>query len=330
MAITMSFTTDQEGNGSGGWMQRLQKLDRATTSFSLHRVDTMAPTEKSQPETTGTKVRGNKTPEPESASDTLAIPNKTSGLSAFGEKPPTKAEKAPVPTVAYQDGDQVIIEDQYGEVMENLKLTTKPVRAPDIGSIHSMESLERHLTQYSTGSGEYTTDEDTHGLQEKLSRSLSRRSYYKKDDPNKRKVYAHRVDDLIVIENEDGDIIRRYKVNKHAPAPRARSGSIMGMVKSMVGIKPPPEISVTDLEHGTQHKIILPEEENTPMSSKTEQKLEDTIANILQENHTQPISEESADEESADEEETEVEKKRRLQALGYLPSSRRDREDEEE
>ena len=61
------------------------------------------------------------------------------------------------------------------------------------------------------------------------------------------------------------------------------------------------------------------------MSSKTEQKLEDTIANILQENHTQPISEESADEE-----ETEVEKKRRLQALGYLPSSRRDREDEEE
>ena len=64
---------------------------------------------------------------------------------------------------------------------------------------------------------------------------------------------------------------------------------------------------------------------NTPMSSKTEQKLEDTIANILQENHTQPISEESADEE-----ETEVEKKRRLQALGYLPSSRRDREDEEE
>ena len=66
------------------------------------------------------------------------------------------------------------------------------------------------------------------------------------------------------------------------------------------------------------------------MSSKTEQKLEDTIANILQENHTQPISEESADEESADEEETEVEKKRRLQALGYLPSSRRDREDEEE
>ena len=87
-----------------------------------------------------------------------------------------------------------------------------------------------------------------------------------------------------MIENEDGDIIRRYKVNKHAPAPRARSGSIMGMVKSMVGIKPPPEISVTDLEHGTQHKIILPEE-NTPMSSKTEQKLEDTIANILKKTH---------------------------------------------
>ena len=76
----------------------------------------------------------------------------------------------------------------------------------------------------------------------------------------------------------------------------------MGM-KSMVGIKPPPEISVTDLEHGTQHKIILPEEENTPMSSKTEQKLEDTIANILRKPHPTHLRRECRREE------TEVEKK---------------------
>lgn len=54
-----------------------------------------------------------------------SIPNKTSGLSEFGEKLPTKEEKASVPKVAYQDGDNVIIEDQYGEVMEILKLTPK-------------------------------------------------------------------------------------------------------------------------------------------------------------------------------------------------------------
>lgn len=374
MAITMSFTTDQEGGG-GGWMQRLQKLDRTTSSFSLHRVDTMAPQEL-QPETSGIKVcpaggakrkkkhgrikslsrvatkddekrappeaqflqLGSRTSEHEtstkesSSDNNLAVPNKTSGLSEYGEKQPTKAEKAPVPTVAYQDGDQVIIEDQYGEVMETLKLTRKP--KPESSSIHSMESLERHLTQYSTGSSAGESD-DENGLSpihQKLSRTLSRRSYYKKDDPNKRKVYAHRVDDLIVIENEDGDIIRRYKVNKHAPATRPRSSSIMGMMKSMVGIRPvesaPPEISVTDLEHGTQHKILLPDEENTPAAA---QKLEDKIANMLQEDHhhhPDHISEESDDDD--DEEETEVEKKRRLQALGYLPSTRRDREDEEE
>ncbi|KAL6452071.1 NHA1 Na(+)/H(+) antiporter [Candida maltosa Xu316] len=544
MAITMSFTTtmgDQEG--SGGWMQRLQKLDRANTSFSLHRVDTMAPPDDKEkvqeefesppegPETSGIKVRpaggakrrkkksrrskqpglikktlsratsrdedekrarpeaqflqlGNRNantedeksmsefePErtttneikgssssseeggaaissttaeqgevapqvfvspPSPTSDKIQLsssppttPKKTSGLSEYGQKQPTKLEKAPVPTVAYQDGDQVIIEDQYGEIMETLKLTSKPDRqkleemtgeAPrpprrhsaDSGSIHSMESLERHLTQYSTvssGTVDSEVDEKDHHLglsplQKKLSRTLSRRSYYKKGDPNKHKVYAHRIDDLIVIENEDGDIMRRYKVNRHTGNPtttpqqqqqqadpnqptsgnktRSRSGTLMGMMKSIVGLKPSdktksasPETSVpistlnSDLEQGNSNPVLVADVGNQPLDSRTEQKLEDKLANMLtqksetgnkatvtrmssppasQQQQQHPIVEASdedlensdlsqdseVEDDDDDEEETEVEKRRRLQALGKLPTTRRHEDDEEE
>ncbi|KAK6873425.1 Na(+)/H(+) antiporter [Candida tropicalis] len=533
MAITMSFTTtmgQESGGGSGGWMQRLQKLDRTSTSFSLQRVDTVAPgdekekdSEKMQreetlpegPETSGIKVRpaggaarrkkkkkrsrqprllqktlsrvatrdedekrvrpeaqvlqlGGRGPtetfdddykssaesSPEMATtnelknsssssehDRVAnepaqpefvisppspsihepqveepeqIPKKTSGLSKFGQRMPTKAEKAPVPKVAYQDGDKVIIEDQYGEVMEILQLSHKddikklqgsrPSSPPavdtsarqsqDSDSIHSMESLERHLTEYSNASsgtekeGE-SSDADHLGLsplQQKISRTLSRRSFYKKDDPHKRKVYAHRVDNLIVIENEDGEVIRRYKVNKHAADPaqqaaqsksRARSGSLMGMVKSIVGMKSgnsnpssptatSPQTSATanfDLEKGNMNRVLLPhneEELHEHMGSKLEHKLEDKLTSILEHGQdtgskSQPTrkasppppahrnnafddeEEEEEEEDSelsedseADEEETEVEKRRRLQALGKLPTGRRNRDDEEE
>ncbi|RCK59494.1 Na(+)/H(+) antiporter [Candida viswanathii] len=530
MAITMSFTTtmgqESEG-GSGGWMQRLQKLDRANTSFSLQRVDTIAPGEDKEnekapqedvspegPETSGVKVRPaggasrrkkkkkrsrqpgllkktlsraattenderRQRPEAqvlqlggrsqadsmeedqkssvESSPDVTTtnelknsssssehekprVPGqpqfvispptpaveerhldflptntfkKTSGLSEYGKKPPTKEEKAPVPTVAYQDGDKVIIEDQYGEVMEILTLTRRdggkklpqftpglpqsPTRqSTDTASIHSLGSLERHLTQYSDAStgtegGHHTegelSDTDHLGLsplQQKLSRSLSRRSFYKKDDPHKRKVYAHRVDNLIVIENEDGEIIRRYKVNKHTPDPshppqtgtsgqsksRSRSSSLMGMVKSIVGKKSgdtpsptsaSPQTSASpnvDLEQGNLSRILLPHrevnEEDEHMDSRMEHKLEDKLANILEHKHesrskthaarkaSPPPARRGADhyddeeEEESDwsqdseaEEETEVEKRRRLQALGKLPTSH-NKDDEEE
>ncbi|KAI5965634.1 CNH1 [Candida pseudojiufengensis] len=524
MAITMSFTTtngDQTEGGGGGsnWMQRLQNLDRTNTSFSLHRVDTMTPTEKAEikrqqketlqniPETSGVKVRpaggakrrkkkirkrsqpglikktlsrvksnddeemeerhrptpqflqlgGRPQPpsqqqeptspttplkstsssEPEATTEVKtssssgetspqqekehieeaeeSSPNKkTSGKSKYGEYP--KAEKRSIPTIAYQDGDQIIIEDQHGEVMDNLTLNGGPKNKKEYNgeddSIHSMESLRRHLSQYSSGSGNKTDNSSINNEKQEhkkesllapLERKLSRKSYYKKDDPHRRKVYAHRVDNLIVIENEDGDIIRRYKVNRHASVPhqqqkeqqklRSRSSTFVDKIKSLVGIKPNtksnenypnqdqsspssqqpqeiPTVHVTDLEKGTHHNIIIPQDDKKlhPHHDKID-KIEDKIASILETKHRKgshhlikkaspppppgnnhALDEEDigeADEEpsyedeittddnneeldeSDEDEETEVEKRRRLQALGKLPNKNRDNNDEE-
>lgn len=498
MAITMSFTaTNGETSGGGSnWIQRLQKLDRANTSFSLHRVDTMAPDEKDEqegeqdqshlPETSGIKVRpaggakrrkkkkrhqkqgliqktlsrvtsgdeethqprhrphqevlqlgggpqhtptkSSSSSEPEvtaevknSSSSTegehLLDPNeKTSGKLQYGER--SKPE-VPVPTSAYQEGDKIIIEDQFGEIMDNLtlgkrgeavekrrKLQSSTAQPSDVDdaqhegddegedeSIHSMGSLERQLSQYSNGSTIKSDESESKGgqisggrmspLRRRLSRSASRRSYYKKGDPNKRKVYAHRIDNIITIENEDGEIIRRYKVNRHAsntpnPTPnRSRSSTLVGKMKSFVGMKPTtnssqastvnepssnaaavPKVHVTDLESGTHHNILIPETDRDPHPDSAKlDKIEDKIATILETKHEKghhsairkasppppntsvhdPIEEyddedstgdDMSDEEDEDEE-TEVEKQRRLQALGKLPNRNRDQNDEE-
>ncbi|CAK9441073.1 uncharacterized protein LODBEIA_P49420 [Lodderomyces beijingensis] len=275
-------------------------------------------------------------------------PEKVSGRSEYGQNSGATKDKISIPTTAYQDGDKLIVEDQHGEVMDDLKLEKEPPKKKhkrmhggedsedEQHSIHSMGSLQRHLSSYSRGSTEDESDSEASSekqnkkkkkpklpgvpLGRKISDSLSRkassrRSYYKKDDPAKRKVFAHRVDNLILIENADGEIIRRYKVNRQASnlpgssananananantktAGRSRSSTLLGMMKSMVGIKsdkspqppaedqPVPSVHVTDLEQGTHHSILVPQHDEHPISH-TFDKVEDKVAGILEKKH---------------------------------------------
>ncbi|EDK46107.1 hypothetical protein LELG_04287 [Lodderomyces elongisporus NRRL YB-4239] len=470
MAITMSYTrtTGNDSDNTANWIQRLQKLDRTSSSFSLQRVDTMAPEELQNlknkaeqmnvPETSGLKVRpaggakrrtkkkkkhnhglllrtlsrvrtgddqreerhrpvteslqlgglgtgagvgagakSNFSSEPDTSTNEVkassssstesdqqekragttnedseengdggdefitspGILEKQSGKSKYGLHPSRTKDRERIPTAAYQEGDNLIVEDQHGEILDNLKLNTLPVgqRKPvgkaesknDDDSIHSMESLQRRLSQYSIASDKSresmkqdemragATSGATSGPEKrkpsiaqsaashilpKIKRTESRRTYYKKDDPKRRKVYAHRIDNLILIENEDGDIIRRYKVNRHAsniPKPnRSRSSTLVGKMKSFVGMKDKeqqqqalasslagangelqqqhqqqqqqqPTVHVTDLEKGTHHTILVPQDDeknqHSPHLADGLDKVEDKIAGILESRH---------------------------------------------
>ena len=102
MAITMSFTTDQEGNGSGGWMQRLQNSTvppppspytvwiqwhqpKTATRNYRHKVRPTGGAKRKEepqrrqntPRSADLTTRGNKTPEPESASPQTPLPSQT-------------------------------------------------------------------------------------------------------------------------------------------------------------------------------------------------------------------------------------------------------------
>lgn len=448
MAITMSFTATNTQDGSHQWMNRLQMLDKVTTSFSLHRMDTHTPSVTSEQldekydfsqdpnnkiETSGIKVRpaggarrrklkkkkkasklkktlsrvastsedevknkpddqrirpqpevlqlgGRASSQPILQSESIYPSDddhpvekldlhKTRSTATISSKPiidkvNSKIENDnQIPTTAYQEGSNIVIEDQHGEIVETVKLDDKP--NPRLGSDneseHSMSSLERHLTQYSelSAASESLTFESrrksTSSANEdlkNLKKIVSKRAYRRKEDH--KRVYAHQIDDLIFIENEDGDIIRRYKVNRHTSRPR--SGSIVSKALKMVGInssksKENPGIKPSKSQ---AEQLTLPENPHTlTVSDSSSRSMDDAVVKKLNDalqSPTQKVvgvdsslsnskvgsnyydhidddalsesSDQSVSSELNQDYESTVERNRRLQALGKFPSKR--------
>lgn len=446
MAITMSFTvTNTQDQGGSSWMARLQKLDKASSSFSLQRIDTVAPSdpEKEQLpqsntiETSGIKVRpaggarrkrqkkksrlqqtltselgssptmerqrpqaeflqlgrtSSRAPPKEDSEDspgsTTAAGSEESKADQldqelideikqhYEEKEENKLEGR-VPANIYQEGHKVIVEDQDGEVIETASFrdfkkpqpvapaeeALLPRRSPLNVSIHSMDSLRRHMSQYSVVSNESGSvkSDDRESLTSKLSKTVSRgkKTIVKKGEKSKR-YYAHQVDNTIVIENEDGEIVRRYRVNKHTePAKRARSGSIMGKALSMVGLKHKEDADAEPAEGRSSQdaeNVVVPVlKERRGSAGKVSKKLTGMLNSTAAAKATTPPARPRSppmrspstvyedldliassgddhnnyeDVESAPEE-TEVEKRRRLAALGHIQDGR-DLSDEED
>jgi Na(+)/H(+) antiporter len=459
MAITMSFTTTNTQDQGPTWMQRLQKLDKTSTSFLLHRIDshpekeatdgddeTLAPVE-----TSGIKVRPaggarrkhkhRKRPSAgarikksllrleDAAADEGARPRpqaeflqlgrsttqqrnddaeETLGAGSLGGTPPQAAmlemqfatpgaapeppagEEVQVPAMAYQEGNRVVIEDEDGEIVETFSLAEKRRRErenagfsldqPDWAgssggngsdgrggdgggepSIHSEGSFRRQLLRYSTALNELSPTQSVQSSV--LLRVKSVKKAFKEKALLHHKVYAHQVDNMIVIENEEGDIIRRYRVNRHMsqsrPSARLRSGSLVGRALSRFGKRKEeeaaPPVSGTPQEGALLVKEHDLRDPQSPLRNPlVENRLELKIADILRSKHaSMPTKrpsdvpeeeaglglgaselglEDSQDLEASDEdilEETEVEKKRRLAALGLRSGQRRDDDEEE-
>lgn len=419
MAITMSFTTTNTQDQGPSWISRLQKLDRTSTSFSLQRIDTKAPSSESEPPvgTSGIKVRpaggarrkrqkkkhrlhrndddeklgfsptterqrpqteflqlgkttSNAPSKPVEADDSGATSsgtyseklevNKTEVPGDTSEK--VKARVASdlgkelnelraengdrIPTVVFQEGNEYIIEDQDGEIIETIPMRElaekEAAREEDENlSIHSMGTLRRELSQYSAMSDKLTPSAGD-SLGRKLSRTLSgtKKGWVKKG--TQRHFFAHQIDDLLVVENADGEIVRRYRVNKRPKTdrtPRQRSNSIMGKALSLVGKKkkapenngeqsmeeaaaanqiPEREASVESGDHEVPDITEKHVEPVRPKLPPAVRRRLSTAANVTSNKKT-----------GSGEEETEVEKKRRLAALGEI-SNDRDANDEEE
>lgn len=282
---------------------------------------------------------------------------------------------------AYKEGNKVVVEDDLGEIIREIALDNNE-NSPskdsnnELLSIHSMKSLERHMSMYSSASDDSAakastdtpqeqSDPNTHHLPGLSKMTTARKAFYKKNDPTHQKVFAHQIDNVLIIENEDGDIIRRYRVNLHPKQKeaRSRSGTVMSKALSLVGLKKK-DSGAPDLEK--QEPVLTPEfDSGNPnlQSSKVNKQLENHITKALvdedssktsamivlpkiqePEDHEDVVPEEvSEDSEFDDEneeeeevdgvddedlEETEVEKARRLAALGHVAATRH--EDDEE
>lgn len=269
--------------------------------------------------------------------------------------------KEHIPTTAYEEGSKVIIEDQDGEIIETIdmksprpELPMLPVLLEDNLSIHSMGSLRRHMSQYSVVSPEQElerSDSDVESLGRRLSKTISgKKAFVKKGDKGRKKYFAHQIDDLIVIENADGEIIRRYRVNRHTDAKknRSRSGTLMNRALSYVGLKnksvesPPATPTVEEASMraslSTNREVIGSQKKaSVEGEAVSDDSVPNNITSILNANslrRASPVYEEDLNvlydetDESEEDEETEVEKRRRLAALGKIANKRGDSDEE--
>lgn len=412
MAITMSFTVTNTQEQGPTWISRLQKLDKVSTSFSLHRIDTAVPENDENPvprtntvETSGVKVRPaggarrkkqkkrhshkrtasrheevepnveRQRPQAEFLQLGKSYSNQplnaendespeTTAVS-FSEKLKTESdvkELSPdmleqvkqevaviqeengdierVPTTIYQEGLRVIVEDQDGEIIDTGSIDVSDddhlrqshEHTNDDMSIHSMGSLRKHMSNYSILSDRLNVENsETESIAKKLTRTIStkRKALVEKGKSHGKKYYAHQVDNLIVIENSDGEIVRRYKLNKHDTSRnRTRSSTLVGKALSLVGLKNKGASNAKEKGESLATPTSPPVNKNTerlavPGRCEPSQGSLDDILDLL--------VEASGSEYETDEElpkETEVERRRRLAALGKISDGRNDSDEE--
>lgn len=286
--------------------------------------------------------------------------------------------------IAYTEGDQIIIENKHGEILDQAKLNTTP--DDDIeGSLKHYEggSPIQGVTSHDSGSSLRALKHIVSPasltsvpsiVENVIKKTTSRRSSIgglsigSSDNEGKHKYHAYKIDNLLIIENEDGDVVRRYRINPHSDENNDNNDTNAGVVSkalSAVGLRsraassatrPPQRDNSTKQQQSNLKPKVSPKQSArdriltpapTQLYSTDHNKIDEESESEYTDGDSDSLDydDENSDHESDDdydydssdasddESETEFERERRLNALGLSHSStsnRRDEEDEEE
>lgn len=266
--LTITLTNTNAGEQT--WLSRIQRSNSARPSISSRKEleGTMLTDDEFRPVTSNKPVkpiggmkrrkhkknRSNKSSEPE-----LRVPEMiqidlnanrrerdnhlepvttptAEGTHANANPNATEVDISPKSNIqAYQEGSKLVIEDSDGEVLDTLE-TDIPSSNPN--TLHRLTSIDSKQSKSSKHSKHSIHDTEHHyrGPRSTLE-PLS----------GGRKVVAYRLDDDVIIENLEGEVIKRYRIEPNTnevssvPRPLARSQSILtaglNRTLSLVGLK---------------------------------------------------------------------------------------------
>ncbi|KAK9316694.1 Sodium/hydrogen exchanger family-domain-containing protein [Lipomyces starkeyi] len=329
MAITMSYTT---GNGNGpSWLQRLPRMESGQ-SLSFRKIETIGDNTNfnrlfhRQPTSADGEPR-----RPAKAAGRMSRPRKRKGKKdAVDEQeqmpadydeagvriPPNVARRAgeatleeqinPTGHTVYQEGHHLIVEDAQGEVLTTINSETGERTA----WIEPLKPLDEDSDAGSVRS------------QRRRRASSEARRVHAEDEHSGTKAIAYQLDDEIIVENEEGEVIRRYRINRHRPAG-GESG--LDRALSWVGLRRGPSAVGTHGAHGAQggdlemQRVESSGEGTSGSSSGSGLEKNELPKNFLQRMATEdevvvPRSRKGRS-HAEEEEETPAERKRRLAAL---------------
>ncbi|AAS54319.2 AGL172Wp [Eremothecium gossypii ATCC 10895] len=243
------------------------------------------------------------------------------------------------PTVAYLEGNSVILENKHGEIVGHSK-RSKP--AKDIEEGTQNDELSRR------------SSEVMNTLKKVISPAFLKKPII--DVDRGIKYHAYKVNDILIIENEDGEVLRRYRINTHKengrprtkPRPRTktRSSSVVTKALSVVGLgrsknsSPSSEDEAEPSDDLNQRPIqarrLTPVPSAYPpvvtgdVTGYTD--IEDEDEDEDESYRSTDLSDQAHSDSDApafEDEETEVERARRLTALGAFSAPRCDDDEEE-
>ncbi|KAK9478800.1 Sodium/hydrogen exchanger family-domain-containing protein [Lipomyces japonicus] len=318
MAITMSYTT---GNGNGpSWLQRLPRMETGQ-SLSFRKVETQGESTglgrlfgKSKQNAAQTEIRpppqaaGRMTRRrprrnrPEDATIQLGdaadyeagttLPDEL--VNNFNEEA-LQSQINPAEHNFYQEGSNLIIEDSEGEVLTTINSLTG----------------ESQPWKESNGNAE----PQIYGDQSRRQRIETSTEH------DGTRAIAYQLDDEIIVENEEGEVIRRYRINRHRRPSNSDQNNIYDRALSWVGLRrgsaaipatPGSSTLSTQQPDLEMHRIDT-------VSSSTASAIEkgDLPKNFLQRRtSTEVVNPDTRHDWPENDEETPAERKRRLAALG--------------
>lgn len=249
--------------------------------------------------------------------------------------------------IAYAERNKLIVENKDGEIIDQAEFHRPP--KDDEESIGSKVS-------------KMMSHKSTHSLQS-IKNVISPTSFVNMhslvDADRNKKYYAYKMDNMLIIEDEDGEVLRRYKINTHRDkkATRPRSQSVVSKALSAVGLKMKQPSSTYSNENNQSQteelkkmvRNLTPaprrsnrsDEDLREEDEETDEDEDEESYNSRDDTDVTDDSELSDDlgsydsdqemvaRDSDQEPETAIERERRLNALGHV-SAPRNEDDEEE
>lgn len=251
------------------------------------------------------------------------------------------------PHIAYAEGNKLIFENRHGEIVDEAKLGSP---SDEEAQSSYAEPIERTKSNQSSAPSLRSV-----GSLRRIITPPSIKKVHKIMDHSHSKYTAYKIDDMLIIEDKEGEVIRRYKINTHdkdknenARTRADRSSSVVSRALSVVGLRNGSKASLASSEvtDNNEHQgpITL-----TPVPSHMYDQTSDRIPEEEYEednqyyNDTDDFNDNDYDSESRDEDdesiddnnyidnysETQYERDRRLNAFGEI-SVPADEDDEEE
>lgn len=303
MAITLTYTT---GGNEPSWLQRLpRRSSEAGNILQLQRLETEEPLDRKlfKKKRKGKKTgRGDVVPQEQNPEELLGLK-----LTVSMEESGRVVQVAHVPAKilegkelkeirTFQEGPHIIVEDNNGVVIHKFDIGSGKIQGDPSLEIVAPEDAAPQpeadaVEKADEKDGPSLAELARRGVQRPRSRRLSRSSGRR--SRRGQHAYAYQIDDNVVVENNEGDVLRRYRYVRRGSAPHR---TFMQKIRHLIPRFNSPtahgdndasssDRSFKDLENAPE-SMLVPEDDSTadlkPLSPETEERLQRQLTRKLE------------------------------------------------